>query len=126
MVAIEQPVSFRAYHPADYGQVAELWARINRELAPHHMRELFEEYIATALNGELRHLQDVFSEAKRNAFWVVEMDGQIVGTFGIERSGTRDAELRRMYLDRDYRGRGIGRACCNVRKRGRAILDSQG
>ena len=32
---------------------------------------------------------------------------RIVGSFGIESRSAGDTELRRMYLDRDYRGRGI-------------------
>ena len=87
MASIESRASFRGYELVDYESVAALWARINRELAPPHTRKLFEEYIATALNGELRQLQDAFSEAKRNAFWVVEIDDRIVGTVGIESRG---------------------------------------
>jgi GNAT superfamily N-acetyltransferase len=107
MVESEGPVIFRAYQLADYDPVAALWTRINRELAPADMRELFEQYITTAINGELRQLQDVFSEAKRNAFWVVESDKEIVGTFGIESRSEDSTELRRMYLDRGHRSRGI-------------------
>ena len=107
MVASEGPVIFRAYQAADYDPVAALWTRVNRELAPPDMRELFEHYITTAINGELRQLQGVFAEAKRNAFWVVEADKEIVGTFGIESRSEDSTELRRMYLDRGYRSRGI-------------------
>ena len=95
---------FRAYDAVDFGNVAALWTRVNRELAPPEMRELFEQYIATAIDGELKHLQDVFSEARRNAFWVVESGRQIVGTFGIESRSKDSTELRRMYLDRRERG----------------------
>jgi GNAT superfamily N-acetyltransferase len=107
MIESDGRVLFRAYQLADYDPVAALWTRINRELAPPDMRELFEQYIATAINGELRQLQDVFSEAKRNAFWVVEADKEIVGTFGIESHNEDSTELRRMYLDRGHRSRGI-------------------
>ena len=100
-------VSFRGYEVGDYEQVAALWTRINRELAPAHMRELFEEYIAVALNGELRQLPDIFSAARRNAFWVVQSGARTIGTFGIENRGDDSTELRRMYLDRECRGRGI-------------------
>ena len=103
-------VSFRAYEVSDYEQVAALWARINRELAPAHMREQFEEYIAVALHAELRQLQDIFSATRRNAFWVVESGVRIVGTFGIESREDDSTELRRMYLDRDCRGRGIAQS----------------
>jgi hypothetical protein len=76
MAVQEEPVTIRAYQEADYDEIAALWTRINRELAPADMRELFEQYIATAINGELRQLHEIFSEAKRNAFWVVESSKQ--------------------------------------------------
>ena len=107
MVDVAHPVTFRRYQATDYGAVASLWTRINRELAPAGMEELFERYIATTIDGELKQLLEVFSAAKRNAFWVVESANEIVGSFGIESHGAGDTELRRMYLDKAYRGRGI-------------------
>jgi N-acetylglutamate synthase-like GNAT family acetyltransferase len=100
------PVNFRRYRIADYDAVAALWTRINRELAPAGMEQLFEQYIATTIDGELKQLHEVFSEARRNAFWVVEGADEIVGCFGIESHGADDTELRRMYLDKAYRGAG--------------------
>src|SRR6202047_2581686 len=107
MIVVAHPVAFRRYQATDYSSVASLWTRINRELAPVGMEELFEQYIATTINGELRQLAEVFSEAKRNAFWVVESANEIVGSFGIESRSVSDTELRRMYLDESYRGSGI-------------------
>ncbi len=101
------PVTFRRYQATDYGPVASLWTRINRELAPAGMEKLFEQYIAMTIDGELKQLAEVFSEAKRNAFWVVESKNGIVGSFGIESRSVNDTELRRMYLDEGYRGLGI-------------------
>ncbi len=107
MIATAHPVAFRRYQATDYDPVASLWTRINRELAPAGMEELFERYIATIIDGELKPLLEVFSEAKCNAFWVVESAGQIIGCVGIESRGAGDTELRRMYLDKAYRGHGI-------------------
>jgi len=107
MVDATHPVTFRRYQATDYAAVAALWTRINRELAPAGMEELFERYIATTIDGELRQLPEIFSEARRNAFWVVESESGIVGSFGIESHGAGDTELRRMYLDKAHRGRGI-------------------
>ena len=104
------PVTFRRYQATDYDPLASLWTRINRQLAPPGMEELFEQYIAVTIDGELKQLAEVFSEAKRNAFWVVEnanKENEIVGSFGIESHGVNDTELRRMYLDEGYRGSGI-------------------
>jgi len=105
--AMAHPFTFRRYQAADYDSVASLWTRINRELAPVGMENLFEQYIATIIDGELRELLEIFSEAKRSAFWVVEREGAIVGAFGIEGRSTTDTELRRMYLDKAYRGSGV-------------------
>jgi putative acetyltransferase len=120
MTGFNERVAIRAYGVADYDRVVALFIRINRELARDHMREQFEQYIATAIEGELKHLADIFSAARRNAFWVVEADGGIVGTFGIEACGADRTELRRMYLDERYRGRGIAQrmlACAEARAR---------
>ena len=110
-IVAEQDLSlvFRRYQPSDYDQVAALWRRINRELAPAGMEEIFEQYIATAISGELVRLSELFSEAKRNAFWVVDRQGGIVGCFGIESHSETDTELRRMYLDREFRGHGVAK-----------------
>jgi GNAT superfamily N-acetyltransferase len=109
MVGKHTPVVFRPYDGSHFDGVAALWGRINRELAPEGMEELFEQYIATTIGGELAHLSEVFSETKGNAFWIVQGEDGIVGTFGIERHNETDTELRRMYLDRRYRGSGIAK-----------------
>ena len=109
VVGQDLAVVFRRYQPSDYDQVAALWSRINRELAPAGMEELFEQYIATTISGELVHLSEVFSEAKRNAFWVVDHQGRIVGCFGIEAHNETNTELRRMYLDQEFRGAGLAK-----------------
>jgi len=106
LVAADQ-VIFRRYRSTDYSSVASLWTRINRELAPVGMERLFEQYIAMTIDGELNQLLEVFSDAKRNAFWVVESPNGIVGSFGIEGHSSSDTELRRMYLDEGYRGLGV-------------------
>jgi putative acetyltransferase len=107
MAETTPPESIRDYRPADHDQIAALWARINRELAPADLREQFEQYIAGPLADELRRLPEVFSAAKRNAFLVVTLGEEIIGTFGIESRSRDTTELRRMYLDRRYRGSGL-------------------
>jgi GNAT superfamily N-acetyltransferase len=84
------------------------------------MRERFEQYIQTSVDEELSRLRDIFSETKRNAFWVVETGDKIIGMFGIESRGDDSTELRRMYLDRQHRGRGIAQRmlqCAETRAR---------
>jgi GNAT superfamily N-acetyltransferase len=103
-------VGFRSYLASDFEAVAALWTRVNRELTPAGMEALFEQYISTTIKEELSRLLDIFSLARRNAFWVVELtDGsrRIVGTFGIECHDSDTTELRRMYIDAGWRGRGL-------------------
>jgi len=120
MAVPNESVIIRAYDAADYDQVVALFIRTNRELASDHMRDQFEQYIATVIDGELKQLSEIFSAERRNAFWVVEADGRIVGMFGIEACDAGRTELRRMYLDKPYRGRGIAQsmlACAEARAR---------
>jgi putative acetyltransferase len=120
MLTSEKPAIVRAYEDADYVQVVDLFIRINRELAPPEMRERFEQYIQMSLDGEMSRLRDIFSETKRNAFWVVETGDEIIGMFGIESRSNESTELRRMYLDRRHRGRGIAQRmlqCAETRAR---------
>jgi GNAT superfamily N-acetyltransferase len=107
MIGAADPVIFRRYQAADHDPIASLWTRVNRELAPVGMEKIFEQYIAMAIDGELKQLPEIFSDAKRNAFWVVEGANGIVGSFGIESRSDNETELRRMYLDKRYRGLGI-------------------
>ena len=48
--------------------------------------------------------------APHGAFFVIRQNGQVVGSVGGERLGEGSAELHRLYLDADLRGRGLGRA----------------
>ncbi len=109
-VADKHDIELRPYVATDFEAVADLWTRVNQELAPAGMETLFEQYIATTIEGELSCLLDIFSQAKRKAFWVVELaDGsrRIVGTFGIECHNSDTTELRRMYIDASWRGGGF-------------------
>jgi GNAT superfamily N-acetyltransferase len=116
----EAPAIIRAYQEADNAGVIDLFTRINRELAPSDMRERFEAYIRTSIDGEMSRLSDIFSETRRNAFWVVKVGGEIIGMFGIESRSDDSTELRRMYLDQRHRGRGIAQRmlqCAEMRAR---------
>ena len=97
MPASEQPAIIRAYEDADHAQAVDLFVRINRELAPPGMRERFEQYIQaqTSIDGELSRLRDVFSETRRNAFWVVESGDEIIVASVAEHGPAAAAGMRR-------------------------------
>jgi putative acetyltransferase len=65
------------------------------------------------------------------AFFVVELDGALVGTAGMYRQSAASYELRKMYLDGAARGRGVGQRLLEVciafvREQGgqRVVLDT--
>ena len=53
---------------------------------------------------------DAHYAAPHGAFWVVLDGARVVGSVGVDRRGTDLAELHRLYLDPDQRGRGLGQA----------------
>ena len=102
-------VAIRRYADADHAAVRDLFIRVNRELAPPDHRAAFESYIARSLTEEIDRLAEYYS-ARDGVFFVVHEGEMFAGMFGLEGLGTPAAELRRMYLDQAFRGRGLARA----------------
>jgi GNAT superfamily N-acetyltransferase len=121
------PVIVRRFVADDAAQVRDLFIRVNRLLAPPHMAEGFEGYIALSLKEEIDRIADFYCE-KRGGFWVAADGVRIVGMFGLEPSSADAMELRRMYVDPNARRRGIARMMLRFaedecRRRDRPRLD---
>ena len=101
--------SIRRYADADHAAVRDLFIQVNRELAPAEFRAAFESYIERSLTEEIDRLADYYAP-KRGAFFVAYEGETLAGMFGLEGLGMPSAELRRMYLDKAFRGRGLARA----------------
>lgn len=56
---------------------------------------------------DLYKIQETYGGPKE-IFYVVEENGEIVGSVGIKRDGPEDALLRRLFVDVKHRGRGYG------------------
>jgi putative acetyltransferase len=106
-------VTIRRFTEADAGAVRDLFARINRLLAPPEQRAAFEDYIARSIAEEIGRIADYYAE-HGGAFFVAEDAGQIAGKiagmFGLERVSPQAMELRRMYVAPELRRRGIAAA----------------
>ena len=63
----------------------------------------FEPYVAGPM------AEFVKSRTERERLWIVEKEGQIVGSVAIVRSSEKEAQLRWLLLHPDARGHGIGR-----------------
>jgi GNAT superfamily N-acetyltransferase len=101
-------VIVRRFVADDAAQVRDLFIKVNRLLAPPHMTEAFEGYIALSLREEIDRISDYYGE-KRGGFWVAADREKVVGMFGLEPSSADAMELRRMYVDPKARRRGIAR-----------------
>jgi GNAT superfamily N-acetyltransferase len=113
-------LTVRRYTAADRDSVRELFVRVNRELAPPHLKDAFESYIERSLVEEIERIPAYYAE-RRGSFWVAvphptlrgeREEGRaedILGMFGLERRDAATVELRRMYVDSRTRRRGIGR-----------------
>jgi putative acetyltransferase len=68
-------------------------------------------------------------EGERGGFWVARADGCVVASVGVERVDADTGELHRLYVDPEWRRRGLGDALvqsalewCRVRRIGRLVL----
>lgn len=101
-------IQIRAFLPPDAVPVRELFIQVNRQLAPAHLAEAFENYITRSLAEEIDRLADYYA-SRDGGFWVALDGDEIVGMFGLEAVGAGAMELRRMYVAPGVRRRGIAR-----------------
>jgi len=101
--------TIRPYDDRDKEAVEALFVEVNRLLAPAPLKEAFENYISRSLKEEISRIPDYYEE-KGGSFSVAELDGQIVGMFGLEARELSSMEVRRMYVSPDYRRTGIAKA----------------
>lgn len=98
----------RPFRPDDQDRVSAIYVDWNRHIAGPDNAAAFEEYIRRTMDEEILRIPDYYQETPGSGFWVADLDGEVVGMAGIERLNDDDAEVRRMYVDADYRRRGIG------------------
>jgi putative acetyltransferase len=101
-------IDMRRYAAADAEAVRALFVRVNRLLAPPHLADAFENYIARSLAEEIDRIPAYYGE-RQGSFWAALSGDRIVGMFGLEVPGPGAMELRRMYVDPDARRGGIAR-----------------
>jgi GNAT superfamily N-acetyltransferase len=106
--ASNRPLTIRPYETQDQTAVRDLFIRVNRELAPAHLKEQFEAYIALSLREEIDRIPNYYAASRGASFWVAIDAGGLVGNFGLEPIEA-GLELRRMYVDPRARRQGLGR-----------------
>lgn len=112
-----QPFTVRPATPADADAVTDVWVRswLDTYVSPEH--GISEDYVATHLTRrssktgrEALRRQLARGHSRRQAMFVAEADGRIVGLAGprVDDDGTQ--RLGALYVDRDWHGRGPGPA----------------
>ncbi|MEK9754787.1 MAG: GNAT family N-acetyltransferase, partial [Rhodospirillaceae bacterium] len=86
------------------------------------MKDAFEIYIADSVATEIGRIADYYAE-KGGGFWVAELTEPIVGMFGLEPSGPRAMELRRMHVDPNFRRLDIAQAMLAFAEKHSRTLD---
>ena len=105
----------RQWLPTDSERTIELFS-LGEELQysdDPKTREAAKEFIKYSISTDLNNIPLVYfnrSEKPRGCFWVAEdvSTGLILGIVGLEYKNDQEAELRRMFVDRAHKGKGIG------------------
>lgn len=101
-------ITIRHYIDTDLAEVRTLFIKVNRLIAPHDLESVFEDYIKRSLVEEIDRIEEYYAH-RNGGFWVAVSDRKIAGMFGIEEVGPAVFELRRMYVDPDFRRMGIAK-----------------
>jgi len=100
-------LNIRTFRPADAEAVRLLFAQGLTDFAGDAAKAV-ESYVESSLADDLADISLHYLQASGDHFWVAEVEGQIKGMVGIQRRNEKEAELRRMSVDRDARRQGIG------------------
>jgi N-acetylglutamate synthase-like GNAT family acetyltransferase len=83
---------------------------IAKEAREHYQIDYFKvgetsipEYIADTINKLLS------DDSTRHTFYLVELDGAIIGMGALHQTSKNTAEIKRMYIQPEYRGKGHGK-----------------
>lgn len=75
--------------------ISDIWAEYNCVLDT----DIDEKYLLAP---------DDYFRGKDGEFWVVEEDGKIIATVAVLMLDAKTAELKSLYVDRDFRKQGFG------------------
>ena len=105
---MSEVVTIRQFRPGDAPEAVRLFVEGQRQFSAGIEEEL-DTYIRETLQGDLADICLNYVRAPGSSFWVAEAEGQVIGTAGVQRRSSEEAELRRMSVDVRWRRQGIGK-----------------
>lgn len=96
----QSEVSIRSFAPGDVGYVAHLHGRLYKET--YKFGRVYEYYV-------MKGLTEFMINTDGGNLWIVEVNGEIVGSIAITKSSDTVAQLRWFVLAESYQGMGIGK-----------------
>jgi len=97
----------------------EIYADINKkdvaDLILHIQNVEFGIPITLELQPDLNEIPG-FYQTNNGNFWIAKIDDKIIGTISLLDIGNRKGALRKMFVDKDYRGKefGVGQRLLNT------------
>ena len=101
------------------GVIIETYTDMNRkavtDLILHIQNVEFGIPITLELQPDLDQIAG-FYQTNNGNFWIAKIDDKIVGTISLLDIGDRKGALRKMFVDKDYRGKefGVGQKLLNI------------
>ena len=81
--------------------------------------EIGNGFLLDGKDADVRDIEHIY-RGDRASFYVIDDQGEIHGCIGLRKFSDEIAELKRLYIAREYRGLGLGRTLCV-----RAIKDAR-
>ncbi len=91
-------MTIRPMYPTENPQVKSFVLSILQEFGFSYRNDL---------DYDLDNLLDVYKK-RGGDFYIMEEDGELIGTIGYKDRGNKTAELKRLYLEKKHRGKGYG------------------
>ncbi|MCK0107883.1 GNAT family N-acetyltransferase [Flavobacteriaceae bacterium S0825] len=93
--------------PGDFGYIIHRHGAMYAKEYNHGVS--FEVYVA---KGICEFYQNY--DSKKDRVWICEHNGKVIGSLFLQHRENRKAQLRYFYLEKDYRGVGLGKSLMNL------------